>query len=917
MELSMNKPLVLICSPDRMRRQRLQNAVLQHELDVRVQATFPTHLDLAVAEPDSESDVAAAELEVHPPDIVVWDASHSLPGERIVSSLRSRSQLVTKLVRVWNSLRFRPKSRRPQDLELLIVEKQAWAPGTAILRVPPGASPEDIARDVAKVASRCWWNELCLLEIPACQVSANGRILRANPTMRRRFGDTAAHGRNLRVDIEGAQEPQLPPLHPLNRTKETRACCSDFVETPRGQLQYVCLPDIVSDDRHVKSITVILPDTGDRTQVFRFAHRHETRHLEEIYNYLVDCAVQLGFKRARLYRYFPDVEMFRGVASRGFRDKKNEDDFVTRFRMPLIEDEPSQDLRKYRVPALCIHDPHYTYEDGRSPILRVYRKKYRNFSAQLELEGANRWIEAPLIVPGSDEIIGKLVVDNGEASDSLNIRDCLDIGYLATMGAGAIHAYYDSRKSSFLEDLFKVLPLFAFEKDDKKFYRAIAAILTCDPGLRWEKTVILVTDPSGTKQATCEMAIGGLEQDDRLHLRELPWDLKQYVLDAIENPQPKDDSLYDSLIVQKSELQVISYGQEDTSSLISEILESTPGGGWEPIDVEKDGWCKKVNERFPGAFRQPRFFVFPLTQSFAFDGAPGRGAVPTQPVGVVIVGMESEERRPELQDLLFTRAVLNVIGTLIAQRWTNQRIMGMCGAFVKFFHTKLKPTFDEVREAITDYMATPNDTRRLKHLEDCIQLHQHEVDQVALAQATFKNVDSSINDRIVLRGFLESQQRIWLAEWGRVNGKGPLRLNIEDISESICVCCNHLVLRDVFTCLVQNAVEAAQCPPESECITVTISAEEISDPAPGIEITVSDDGPGVSKGVKDFLFVQGVTGNEGSRRASKGKGLALARAELLMYAGDLQYVEDSSVHGAVFRIVFHQRQQQDELTAQR
>ncbi len=93
----------------------------------------------------------------------------------------------------------------------------------------------------------------------------------------------------------------------------------------------------------------------------------------------------------------------------------------------------------------------------------------------------------------------------------------------------------------------------------------------------------------------------------------------------------------------------------------------------------------------------------------------------------------------------------------------------------------------------------------------------------------------------------------------------------------------------VFSNLLRNSNDYA-----GEDSTVTIEAHTLKDGS--IEFIVTDDGPGVSKAIKDHLFQAGTSTSGG------GLGLYLSKKVVEGYGGTIEYVENKQ-RGARFRIV--------------
>ena len=881
---------VLVCSRDQVWRNGVA-AALGETCHVVQKDGDPQYADLSMDEP------------AHPPDIVVWHLDLSDPsGRSLYRGIREWAP-GTKFIL--------------QAADLSPAETQACSlePEPAAL-LDPSSPLSEVVRTVNRVAPQCWWTELSQLEVPACEVSPGGRILRANPSMLREFGPLG-DSPYFRLVIEGTSMgdlglPGFAAAHPIQRAIDTRSARCDFVETKHGEVQLVCVPRLMGDGS-ISSISVLMPDTGRRARVLDFAHAPKAQDLEGIHAYVVECAFKLGFKRVRLYRFDSERGLFLGAEAKGFRDPKKYRYFKTRFRMPVRLDLPSRDILRDRLPAVCIHDPRKEHVDKASRLVRVYTEpRPRAYSRLLEHEGANRWIEAPLVVPGTDEVIGRIDADNGAQSDELCVRDALDLGCLAMMAAGAIYAFQETeqksaltRHSAILKEVHELLPTIAFERNEKAFYRMIAAILSCDPGLGWEQVMLFVADSAGLKQAKCVMALGGHSESMREYLRLTRWNLRDYVNHAQNHREPKGDYLYDSWVAlgDKEECQVVRFGEGAAAGgPLAELLAGPTDERWREIVVSENDWCRRVIEAIPDTFNGKRIFAFPLTKSFALDMEVHATLAATQPVGIVVVGMVTEGREVEAHRLVFTRVVLDLLGPLIAQRWTNQRMEGMFGALFSFYHCPLSKSWEDFKAAADEWSRDPEDVDLRLEYEERVKEHDKYVEQIQFAQSTIENLGGVGKRDLDVARYFDEHVVKWKEEWDGTHGTSELQVKLMVGPDDLLVECHPVVFHDAMTCLVRNAAEAAKRRNHRD-VTVEVSVGEFAGSGDFLEILVTDDAGGVDPEAIPFLFVKGVSHPPGG----SGRGLALARAGLLMYSGDLHYVPDARVGGATFRVVLRRR----------
>ena len=510
----MNSVRVLICGEDAQTNEELRQAIKSH---------CSGQCEVIARSGELDIDDLAGHEENHPPDVVVWrvGAGANVGHERLWDLVPG-----TRFVVIGSAVAPSPAG-------------EPGSPQSPFAALTGEASLETTVKAVDAAVSSCWWRQLCELDMPACQISRGGRILRMNPCMRQHFAGVAEDSPYSPFFFD-----LVPPasgghgVHPIiDRVLQSKKAQADFAETTFGQMQFVCLPDLLRG-REVRTVSVLMPDTGRRARVLTFAkEREEKRSLREIYSFIIGCGTQLGYKRVRLYRCDLAVQSFRGVASEGFDDPVRRTYFETEFDMPIADDAPSREILETRLASLCIHDPKGEYLHKACSLVRVYPgQEHRNYEEQLELQGCNRWVEAPLVVPGTNEVIGKLVVDNATQSDTLTVRDALDVGFLAMMSAGAIYAFQaaDERRalvhySELLNDIYAILPRIVLEKEDRRFYRVIAALLSCHAGLQWEQVLLFIADGTGLRQAECEMALGGVDANVRAGIQQKYTTLAEYV----------------------------------------------------------------------------------------------------------------------------------------------------------------------------------------------------------------------------------------------------------------------------------------------------------------------------------------------------------------------------------------------------
>ncbi len=109
-----------------------------------------------------------------------------------------------------------------------------------------------------------------------------------------------------------------------------------------------------------------------------------------------------------------------------------------------------------------------------------------------------------------------------------------------------------------------------------------------------------------------------------------------------------------------------------------------------------------------------------------------------------------------------------------------------------------------------------------------------------------------------------------------------------DINKSLVISGDEILLRQAFTNLVQNAVEAMK---ESGKLSFGYT-----DTADYIEITVSDTGHGVPEGIRDKIFLPFYT----TKEKGTGLGLAIVHKTIVSHGGSI--IVDSTNAGTTFRL---------------
>ena len=141
-----------------------------------------------------------------------------------------------------------------------------------------------------------------------------------------------------------------------------------------------------------------------------------------------------------------------------------------------------------------------------------------------------------------------------------------------------------------------------------------------------------------------------------------------------------------------------------------------------------------------------------------------------------------------------------------------------------------------------------------------------------------------------LEPFLRRIVDRWQPRLARVNVK-PV-LNIE--GEGIRIIGDSRSLENVFTNLVSNALEAMTESGDTLAIKATL-VDEING-HPSVEISVSDNGPGIPQDIRDHIFEPFIT----TRKQGTGLGLAITKQIVNAHKGSIRV--DSFPGGTVFTV---------------
>lgn len=239
---------------------------------------------------------------------------------------------------------------------------------------------------------------------------------------------------------------------------------------------------------------------------------------------------------------------------------------------------------------------------------------------------------------------------------------------------------------------------------------------------------------------------------------------------------------------------------------------------------------------------------------------------------------EYEENRSRSQQLE-QRAVLGEVTAVFAHEVRNP--INNISTGLQLLSVKL-PENDPSQEIITRLV---NDCQRLNHLmESVLNFSRH-------AEHKLEKLDIDI----FLRRLLDR----WRPRMARVNVTSYFQIE----PDTPPVLADPRSLDQVFTNLVSNAVEAMSAAAESaspgaeKTLAVRVAPYNQPGGRPQVEITVSDNGPGIPDSIRDRIFEPFVT----TKQQGTGLGLAITKRIVTAHHGSITV--NSFPGGTVFRVL--------------
>jgi anti-sigma regulatory factor (Ser/Thr protein kinase) len=465
---------------------------------------------------------------------------------------------------------------------------------------------------------------------------------------------------------------------------------------------------------------------------------------------------------------------------------------------------------------------------------------------------------------------------------------------------------------------------------DFSWYAGLATLLSAHNGLSWNRVFIFACD-EGTNPFTARLvyALGGLanpeDVDYQRQLQErvgsLPDSLDNLVGRRLENPSlwkaeyDTPNALYDKLY-----RQCIAFRTESDRPEIhyNPLLGPVPDRRSDPlvwllrqqyplpesidipleIDLAPDEcrWVKDQKKEIPGIFgSEGKVYVFPLWSPCS----PGR-----QPLGVVLVDNTRAGPRQTGDMIEATRLFLRVTSDLLAVRKVKWLWQGWVDNLPVLFHDKysLKVVSDEFSFRL----------RHLKDLANGLQTPPDLREKLRGLQDNAKELTDGISAIYKSSRLREKTCQIddFVALLKKENGPNSVVFITRcQAPPGLAVPCEPRVLHSALKNLTQNTAEAYQRERRVDRPRGEIRINVIEDPVSCanfsrlVEIHYEDEGPGIDPVRRPYVFLDGYASTPDALKP-RGRGLALVKAQLIAYHGDIRVEEPSSGRGAHFVITF-------------
>jgi signal transduction histidine kinase/ActR/RegA family two-component response regulator len=313
----------------------------------------------------------------------------------------------------------------------------------------PDDDPDEFAKKIANKAyttwRATWWQTECQRDIPVVVVNRKGIIERANPCAVSRFGPEPLVNRPYMTAVERGAGGELPADHPISlsfpksqdpherRWGRTVSAEHQFRGRDGQEERFLLTSTPMIVPGALRSVALALFDMSRWSRILEASDSFaRAKDRNDFLNQVVGQAARLGFTRVRLYELVPGEQRLYGRAARGFRDRKKHEHFVSKFSIPGDDGTTVITLKDRRYACLYIHG------EGTATKYTEYRPRRTEHVEELEWEGVDRWVEAPIFLPpAGDEqepvAWGKLSLDLGTKSDQLTVRDVGDVAVFCSI----------------------------------------------------------------------------------------------------------------------------------------------------------------------------------------------------------------------------------------------------------------------------------------------------------------------------------------------------------------------------------------------------------------------------------------------------------------------------------------------------
>lgn len=474
--------------------------------------------------------------------------------------------------------------------------------------------------------------------------------------------------------------------------------------------------------------------------------------------------------------------------------------------------------------------------------------------------------------------------------------------------------------SKVMGDLIERIPDFANVPDDDRFFAALAGLLSAHDGVGWNRVFIFSCLGIHPQSAELVYALGGCGESVHGDIQNAATDLlslNQLIQQRLENPVPGSeegevDRLYEMCVLdprQAGKPILIPFGADIPISAdnvfwahpIQWMLErdySEANSSTVPwVRLPDCPWFDEMTLKYPGMFLPAKRYAFPLRCPFASDQKA--------PFGIVVVEITDNEQRPVEQMLPVTRILLSLASDILQFRRRSRLIRGWLAALPTFrhrgglkekwdnFQTSLHALLEKVPVLVDGVLEIGGELEVediIEELKTCLKHLESEVGDFVQAKRTLEIDDvQSIPD---LGAHLDELANAWE---GR---KKRLRVIRDwEAIDGISLQCDPVIFDETIRTLFTNALEAANLTEFPE-LHIRISAELLPSSSTTfsnvLELYITDSGPGIDPGVAKHIFLEGFshhtseTPSAKKDASNKGRGLSLARAQLIMYHGGLE-----------------------------